>query len=160
MTTSENYIAKFFELRPAFLADAKAGKVGVNNVKDWLKEHAPDYEDLSWRVGFDSIDEEINFVKELADLLKENGSISGYIRTLRRDTEPSDTVKKNFINALGKAITKLAQDGKFTDKKNLAYATYFGERFSKYDPDAPFFEGGFEYEKGEKSRGPKYQYIL
>lgn len=128
---AKQYIERFFELRPVFLADADAGKVSEGTIIDWLKKHAPDYEELSKSLGFASVKEELSFMKELIKLLKDEKDFHGYIRTLRRRNDPSQETRDNFIHTLGETIRRLADEGKFSDK-NDRHARQIGYAFCNY----------------------------
>ncbi len=125
----KKYIDKFFQIRPAFIKDAKARKINETNILAWLLEHDPSYAETSKALGFASPEEELRFMRELVRAVRDSDEIKYHVRILRRDNSPSIEERSAFAHAVGNAI----EPEKFTEG-NKEHAKLIKQTFLDYDP--------------------------
>jgi len=97
----QEYIDLFFKIKDRFRRAARAGQVSEASLVDWVREHAPEYESVSKKLGFDSLEDEYEFMKVAVKSFRKAPSISRYIGRMRRGYKLSEEEKTDFIHALG-----------------------------------------------------------
>ena len=98
------YVEMFFRLRPKFLADAHAHKVSAKNILSWIRENAPEYEAASKSIGFNSLEDELDFMREAVRQLKDKEELKPSLRLLRGDSDISVETRHKIIGLIGELL--------------------------------------------------------